>query len=148
MHCMLETSFSKPTCTCISRCLVVCPCISRCLVVCPCISRCLVVCPCISGCLVVCPCISGCLVVCPCISGCLVVCPCISTGLANPRLPSRMRLFAWFHAALTFISKFVFVFFLMCVFASLEFNTVFSSNAHVREMKIPQSSPVGARSFE
>ena len=39
-------------------------------------------------------------------------------------------------------------FFFMCVFASLEFNTVFSSNAHVCEIKIPQSSPVGARSFE
>ena len=35
----------------------------------------------------------------------------VRAGLANPRLPSRMRLFAWFHAALTFISKFVFVFF-------------------------------------
>lgn len=34
----------------------------------------------------------------------------------------------------------------MYAFASLEFNTVFSSNAHVCEMKIPQSFPVGASS--
>jgi len=49
----------------------------------------------------------------------------------------------WFHAALTFISKFVFFFFLMCVFPSPEFNAVFSSNAHVR-LKLTARRPTAA----
>lgn len=51
-------------------------------------------------------------------------------GVANPRLSSHMRLFAWFHAALTFISKVVVVVVvvvkcasnLQCSFSSLHAN--------------------------